>query len=114
MMNLHPFSIDSVIISVCFNNYSFAENYVFIHFLLLPDLSAFNGKARGGVSVREGQGVVLMCTPPPHSPGRMVNLKSFAFQSQKEESQSLLFIYFSVFFCYPSIHALIAYGASRA
>ncbi|KAF3847429.1 hypothetical protein F7725_020457 [Dissostichus mawsoni] len=31
-------------------------------------LGAFSGKTRGGVSVREGQGVVLMCTPPPHSP----------------------------------------------
>uniref|UniRef100_A0A669D373 Contactin-5 n=1 Tax=Oreochromis niloticus TaxID=8128 RepID=A0A669D373_ORENI len=31
-------------------------------------LGAFSTKARGGVSVREGQGVVLMCTPPPHSP----------------------------------------------
>uniref|UniRef100_A0A672FNM0 Contactin-5 n=1 Tax=Salarias fasciatus TaxID=181472 RepID=A0A672FNM0_SALFA len=31
-------------------------------------LAAFSPKARGGVSVREGQGVVLMCTPPPHSP----------------------------------------------
>uniref|UniRef100_A0A8C5H1Y1 Contactin-5 n=1 Tax=Gouania willdenowi TaxID=441366 RepID=A0A8C5H1Y1_GOUWI len=31
-------------------------------------VGAFSPKARGGVSVREGQGVVLMCTPPPHSP----------------------------------------------
>ncbi|XP_058243968.1 contactin-5 isoform X2 [Hemibagrus wyckioides] len=31
-------------------------------------LTAFSGRARGGVSVREGQGVVLMCMPPPHSP----------------------------------------------
>uniref|UniRef100_A0A8C4DFH1 Contactin-5 n=1 Tax=Dicentrarchus labrax TaxID=13489 RepID=A0A8C4DFH1_DICLA len=31
-------------------------------------LGAFSVKTRGGVSVREGQGVVLMCTPPPHSP----------------------------------------------
>ncbi|KAM7398986.1 hypothetical protein PAMP_018283 [Pampus punctatissimus] len=31
-------------------------------------IGAFSGKTRGGVSVREGQGVVLMCTPPPHSP----------------------------------------------
>ncbi|XP_024910942.1 contactin-5-like [Cynoglossus semilaevis] len=31
-------------------------------------LGAFSGKSRGGVSVREGQGVVLMCIPPPHSP----------------------------------------------
>lgn len=35
----------------------------------LLDLRAFSGKTRGGVSVREGQGVVLMCAPPPHSPG---------------------------------------------
>ncbi|XP_035288959.1 contactin-5-like isoform X2 [Anguilla anguilla] len=31
-------------------------------------LGNFSGRTRGGVSVREGQGVVLMCTPPPHSP----------------------------------------------
>uniref|UniRef100_A0AAQ5Z6R6 Contactin-5 n=1 Tax=Amphiprion ocellaris TaxID=80972 RepID=A0AAQ5Z6R6_AMPOC len=31
-------------------------------------LRAFSPKTRGGVSVREGQGVVLICTPPPHSP----------------------------------------------
>uniref|UniRef100_A0A8C5ADQ0 Contactin-5 n=1 Tax=Gadus morhua TaxID=8049 RepID=A0A8C5ADQ0_GADMO len=31
-------------------------------------LGAFSPKTRGGVSVRGGQGVVLMCTPPPHSP----------------------------------------------
>uniref|UniRef100_A0A8C2DE18 Contactin-5 n=1 Tax=Cyprinus carpio TaxID=7962 RepID=A0A8C2DE18_CYPCA len=32
-------------------------------------LGAFSGRTRGAVSVREGQGVVLMCAPPPHSPG---------------------------------------------
>ncbi|KAJ8368639.1 hypothetical protein SKAU_G00086670 [Synaphobranchus kaupii] len=31
-------------------------------------LGNFSMRARGGVSVREGQGVVLMCTPPSHSP----------------------------------------------
>ncbi|XP_056622405.1 contactin-5 isoform X4 [Triplophysa dalaica] len=31
-------------------------------------LEAFSGRTRGAVSVREGQGVVLMCAPPPHSP----------------------------------------------
>ncbi|XP_066541265.1 contactin-5 isoform X2 [Hoplias malabaricus] len=31
-------------------------------------LGAFSTRARGAVSVREGQGVVLMCTPPSHSP----------------------------------------------
>ncbi|XP_034095686.1 contactin-5 isoform X5 [Gymnodraco acuticeps] len=36
--------------------------------LMFAYLGAFSGKTRGGVSVREGQGVVLMCTPPPHSP----------------------------------------------
>ncbi|KAG9348393.1 hypothetical protein JZ751_002128 [Albula glossodonta] len=35
----------------------------------LTDLGNFTGRTRGGVSVREGQGVVLMCTPPSHSPG---------------------------------------------
>lgn len=36
----------------------------------VSDLGAFSTKTRGGVSVREGQGVVLMCTPPLHSPGK--------------------------------------------
>ncbi|XP_076850382.1 contactin-5 isoform X2 [Brachyhypopomus gauderio] len=31
-------------------------------------LGGFSSRTRGGVSVREGQGVVLMCSPPPHSP----------------------------------------------
>ncbi|KAM6973745.1 contactin-5 [Aplochiton taeniatus] len=31
-------------------------------------LGAFGGRTRGAVFAREGQGVVLMCTPPPHSP----------------------------------------------
>lgn len=35
----------------------------------VADIGEFSAKTRGGVSVREGQGVVLMCTPPPHSPG---------------------------------------------
>lgn len=36
---------------------------------VFADLGAFSGRTRGAVSVREGQGVVLMCAPPPHSPG---------------------------------------------
>uniref|UniRef100_A0A8D0VA66 Contactin-5 n=1 Tax=Sus scrofa TaxID=9823 RepID=A0A8D0VA66_PIG len=32
------------------------------------DLGNFSGRTRSAVSVREGQGVVLMCSPPPHSP----------------------------------------------
>ncbi|RXM96334.1 Contactin-5, partial [Acipenser ruthenus] len=32
-------------------------------------LGNFSGRTRGAVSVREGQGVVLMCSPPPHAPG---------------------------------------------
>lgn len=45
----------------------FVEKRLF--YILLADLNEFSRKARGDVSVREGQGVVLMCTPPPHSPG---------------------------------------------
>lgn len=37
--------------------------------------------------MREGQGVVLMCTPPPHSPG-----KSLVFQSQAEEEIHFLLL----------------------
>lgn len=36
---------------------------------MLTDLGNFSGRTRSAVSVREGQGVVLMCSPPPHSPG---------------------------------------------
>uniref|UniRef100_A0A8C6FR96 Contactin-5 n=1 Tax=Moschus moschiferus TaxID=68415 RepID=A0A8C6FR96_MOSMO len=31
-------------------------------------LGNFSGRTRSAVSVREGQGVVLLCSPPPHSP----------------------------------------------
>ncbi|XP_054020520.1 contactin-5 isoform X2 [Dryobates pubescens] len=34
-------------------------------------LGNFSGRTRSAVSVREGQGVVLMCSPPLHSPGVM-------------------------------------------
>lgn len=37
--------------------------------VVLTDLGNFSGRTRSAVSVREGQGVVLMCSPPPHSPG---------------------------------------------
>lgn len=37
--------------------------------VMLTDLGNFSGRTRTAVSVREGQGVVLMCSPPPHSPG---------------------------------------------
>lgn len=37
--------------------------------VMLTDLGNFSGRTRSAVSVREGQGVVLMCSPPPHSPG---------------------------------------------
>ncbi|KAM8872899.1 contactin-5 isoform 2-T2 [Synchiropus picturatus] len=36
--------------------------------LQLAYLAPFSVRPRGAVSVREGQGVVLMCSPPPHSP----------------------------------------------
>lgn len=37
--------------------------------IVLTDLGNFSGRTRSAVSVREGQGVVLMCSPPLHSPG---------------------------------------------
>lgn len=37
--------------------------------MLLTDLGNFSGRTRSAVSVREDQGVVLLCSPPPHSPG---------------------------------------------
>lgn len=61
---------------------------------LLSDLGAFSGKARGGVSVREGQGVVLMCIPPPHSPGEVnVNLPSWFLQESSWMFCKKLFMY---------------------
>lgn len=38
-----------------------------------PDLENFNSKLRNAVPVREGQAVVLLCGPPPHSGGKAVN-----------------------------------------
>uniref|UniRef100_A0A452IKK3 Contactin-5 n=1 Tax=Gopherus agassizii TaxID=38772 RepID=A0A452IKK3_9SAUR len=35
-------------------------------------LGNFSGRTRSAVSVREGQGVVLMCSPPLHSPGTII------------------------------------------
>lgn len=57
------------------------------------DLGAFSGKARGGVSVREGQGVVLMCTPPPHSPGKSLNLQ---LQPEEKKRTFPLFTMFGI------------------
>lgn len=38
-------------------------------FVFKSDLENFKTKMRSTVSVREGQGVVLLCGPPPHSGG---------------------------------------------
>lgn len=40
-----------------------------ISFCLLLDLDMFSTEEREAVRVKEGQGVVLLCAPPPHSPG---------------------------------------------
>lgn len=39
-------------------------------FVFKSDLENFKTKMRSTVSVREGQGVVLLCGPPPHSGGK--------------------------------------------
>lgn len=49
-------------------------------FLLFSDLQNFSSKARGPVSVREGQAVVLLCGPPPHFGGIVLSgLLSWCF-----------------------------------
>lgn len=37
--------------------------------LLFSDLDLFSSEERGSVYVKEGQGAVLLCAPPPHYPG---------------------------------------------
>lgn len=41
--------------------------------LCLTDLEDFKTHRRSPVRVREGQGVVLLCGPPPHSGGKMAH-----------------------------------------
>lgn len=41
--------------------------------LYLTDLEDFKTHRRSPVRVREGQGVVLLCGPPPHSGGKMAH-----------------------------------------
>lgn len=43
-------------------------------FFLKLDLENFKTRMRSTVSVREGQGVVLLCGPPPHSGGEYYSL----------------------------------------
>lgn len=38
-------------------------------FFVFQDIEDFETKTRSTVSVREGQGVVLLCGPPPHFGG---------------------------------------------
>ena len=42
---------------------------ILFYFVFKSDLENFKTKMRSTVSVREGQGVVLLCGPPPHSGG---------------------------------------------
>lgn len=53
-------------------------------FLFFSDLENFKTQRRNAVRVREGQGVVLLCGPPPHSGGKSVC-----------SCLSLLFVYLS-------------------
>lgn len=41
-------------------------------FVYFSDLEDFKTHRRSSVSVREGQGVVLLCGPPPHSGGKTI------------------------------------------
>lgn len=46
--------------------------YLFFKFFSFTDLENFKTQRRNAVRVREGQGVVLLCGPPPHSGGNSV------------------------------------------
>lgn len=46
--------------------------------LSLLDLDLFSSEEREIVKVKEGQGAVLLCAPPPHYPGTVYN--SWMFQ----------------------------------
>lgn len=48
------------------------------------DLENFKTHKRSSVSVREGQGVVLLCGPPPHSGGKTT-------QTDRDEHATTLF-----------------------
>lgn len=43
-----------------------------LFFFFFSDLENFKTQRRNAVRVREGQGVVLLCGPPPHSGGKSV------------------------------------------
>lgn len=71
----------------------FYFNFMFLYMtfkccVVLTDLGNFSGRTRSAVSVREGQGVVLMCSPPPHSPG-IVTTPLLAYCSSHVLSASL-------------------------
>lgn len=57
-----------------FNSLFFIPNLFFLFFSIcccfFSDLENFKTHRRSSVSVREGQGVVLLCGPPPHSGGK--------------------------------------------
>ena len=46
-------------------------------FVFKSDLENFKTKMRSTVSVREGQGVVLLCGLPPHSGGNKCSVFAF-------------------------------------
>ena len=51
--------------------------------LFFPDLENFKTHRRSSVSVREGQGVVLLCGPPPHSGGKTFFFKKCLFHQRE-------------------------------
>lgn len=53
------------------------------------DLENFRTHQRNAVSVREGQGVVLLCGPPPHSGGQYLNFNFFRFFIQTHQLPAL-------------------------
>lgn len=57
---------------VCVEMSSLQFFFIFDLFFCFSDLENFKTQRRNAVRVREGQGVVLLCGPPPHSGGKSV------------------------------------------
>lgn len=55
-----------------------------IELFLLADLENFKTRVRSTVSVRQGQGMVLLCGPPPHSGGKATASLALRVQWQCE------------------------------
>lgn len=78
LCNVHTcfFGFFFVYINLCGHRLASGISLMIFHLLLCcfcqTDLENFKTQRRNPVRVREGQGVVLLCGPPPHSGGKIL------------------------------------------